>query len=64
MTRDLIASSLQARISARRPVAEILHPNSPDTPEVHVRPLSTNTRGPVAWLLPPAPPKPQKGQKR
>jgi hypothetical protein len=29
-----------------------------------MRPLSTTTRGLVAWLLPPAPPKPQKGLKR
>jgi hypothetical protein len=65
MTRNLIASSLQARISAPPPRRR--------TPPIRTGltlrrftcvPLSTNTRGPVARLLPPAPPRPQKGLKR
>jgi hypothetical protein len=65
MTRDLIASSLQARISAPPPRRR----NPPIRPRLTLRRLTcvhrARTRGaPVARLLPPAPPEPQKGQKR
>jgi hypothetical protein len=49
---------------AAAPSPESSNPNSPDAPEVRMRPLSTNTRGLVARLLPPAPPKPQRGLTR